>query len=86
MFFFGMLRAMERLECMEMEHDTTLPLYLWRTENDQAGLCPVLNTLIVTDNNYDVAKHRVRELEQVRKIAGVPISRVFIGLWPDSGR
>lgn len=83
--FFGMLRTMERLEHIEMEQDTTLPLCFWRTEDDQAGICPDLNTLIVTGRTFDTVEERVRQLEQVRNVAGVPIAQVMIGRWSDSG-
>ena len=77
--FVAVLRAMGGLEWLEMEHDTGGPLTCWAEADNQAGICPALITLTITDIDIGKAKRCVRELEQARKRAGIPMARVEIG-------
>ena len=77
--FVEVLRAMGGLEWLEMEDNTGRPLTHWAEADDQAGICPALITLIITDIDDREAERCVREVEQTRKRAGVPIAHVEIG-------
>ena len=79
MTFVDVLRAMGGLEWLDMEHNTSEPLTCWAEADDQAGICPSLITLTITDVDIREAKRCVRELEQTRKRAGVSMARVAFG-------
>jgi len=78
--FIAILRAMRRLEYLEMEQNTVVPLAHWIDweERDPAGTCPALITLTVIEANLDEATRRVQRFKEVRIRAGVPIARVEI--------
>jgi len=77
--FFAVLRAMRWLEWLQMERNTGRPLAIWANADDQAEICPPLNTLIVIANaNTETVGHRVQIFRQVRERAGVPIAHVEI--------
>lgn len=82
-FFFGMLRAMERLERLEMKQNTAGPLAYWTAGDERVGICPALITLVITDAKLDEAEHRIRELQQARERAGIPIPHVEVGVGSD---
>ena len=74
-FFIHLLRSMKGLEFLQLKGNTIVPLGCWIGEDDQAGICPALSTLIVIDANPKV-KECVGVLGQVRRLASVPISGV----------
>jgi len=84
MAFVALLRVMGGLEWLEMVHNTGGPLIRWAEADDQAGICPALTTLMITDIDVVDAKRCVREVEQARKRAGVPMPHVEIGYRCDS--
>jgi hypothetical protein len=77
-FFVTILRAMRGLEWLELEQNTGEPLIYWARVDDQAGICPVLTTLIITDADTERAKLCVQWLEGVRKRVDLPVARVEI--------
>ena len=76
--FIAVLRAMRGLEWLEMEQNTECPLEYWAEVDEQAGICPALIALTITDARPEVAKECFQNLEQARKRAGVPIAHVEI--------
>lgn len=78
--FIAILRAMRRLECLEMEQNTVVPLAHWTDweGRDPAGTCPALITLTIIEDDFNEATRRVQRLEEARIRAGVPIARVDV--------
>ena len=75
--FVRLLRFMKGLEYLKLIQDTVEALGRWIGEDDQAGICPALSTLIVISADLR-AKGCVELLKQVRECAGVPIARVEV--------
>jgi hypothetical protein len=78
LFFFEMLQAMERLECLKMKQNTSRALAYWTLKQGRISICPALGTLIVTDADFDNAGYHVQELRQARERARLPIARVEV--------
>ena len=75
--FIRLLRFMKRLECLKLQRDTVQALCCWIGEDDQAGICPALSTLIIVSTDTR-AEGCVELLERHREYAGVPIARVEV--------
>lgn len=75
-FFIKLLRSMKGMNSLRMEQNTTGPLARWIEEDEQAGICPALASLIIIDSDLDTAKQRVEELKGIRERAGVPIVEI----------
>ena len=82
-FFVELLRSMNRLESLRVEGNVEKPLGRWIKEDEQAGICPVLASLVVIDGSSDAAKQRVQELKEVRELTGIPIAKMEVRLTDD---
>jgi hypothetical protein len=74
-YFFDLLQAMERLECLEMRGQCTWVLGLWSAKSPEAqrSICPSLRSLvIVKEINYSVSGP-LAELVTARRSHGVPL-------------
>lgn len=72
---FDLLRAMERLECLEMRGRYTRVLELWsnKSPGDQRSLCPSLRSLVVERSPRDPVSGVLARFVKVRRSCGVPL-------------
>lgn len=75
-YILGLLRALERLECLEIRGDHTRLLSLWSREIDQRSICPSLQSLVVVKMPDDPVYGPLRQFLVIRKSCGVPLVEV----------
>ena len=78
-FFFELLRAMERLESLEIRGWCTRLLGLWSEKSplDQRSICPSLRSLVVTRKSNDSISGLLKKLAMARKRHGVPFAEAI---------
>jgi len=74
-YFFELLRAMERLESLEIRGWCTRVLGLWSEKSplDQRSVCPSLRSLVVTRKSNDSISGLLTKLTMARQSHGVPL-------------
>jgi len=77
-YFFDLLQAMERLECLEMRGQYTWVLRLWSAKSpaDQQSICPSLKSLVVVKKPNDSVSGLLTKLMMARISYGVPLVEV----------
>ena len=75
-YILGLLRALERLECLEIRGKHIRLLSLWSREIDQRSICPSLQSLVVVKVPNDPVSGPLREFVITRKSHGVPLVEV----------
>ena len=74
-YFFDLLQAMERLECLEMRGQYTWVLRIWSAKSpaDQRSICPSLKSLVVVKKTNDSVSGLLAKLMVARSSHGVPL-------------
>lgn len=74
-YFFDLLRAMERLECLEIRGQCASVLRLWsvKSPEDQRSICPSLRSLVVVKKSNNSVSGLLTKLVMVRSSYGVPL-------------
>ena len=74
-YFFDLLRAMERLECLEMRGQCAWVLKLWsaKSPEDQRSICPSLRSLVVVKKPNNSVSGLLTKLVMARGSYGVPL-------------
>ena len=72
-YLFDLLRAMERLECLEMRGKYVWALRHWSALEEQRFICPVLQNLVVVKQPNDSIPGLLTKLVMARESHGVPL-------------
>lgn len=77
-YLFGLLRAMGRLESLEISGWCAGLLCLWSQKVDQRSVCPSLRSVVVMRGSSNSASELLTKLATARKAHGVPLVEAVV--------